>query len=255
MRSFGGDIFLSHVVDLFVAMLKQPIVSMGETLSLLELPNSTTASGSKSPLFVFGNTPRSNLKPTPDAMNTPKMSVTLNREGKRNVSAHAVSEENKYVESGSSNKYNINSTDRNNDDNETNKFRGGKRRKILMLMDSNRQFLDSSRLWDNLHIEPCGNTPDLVKILQRIDVSQYDVIIVHVGVNDIDKHSSASVAERLAEITQQIADAAPQSKILLSEVTPRQFNRDNEVRECNEILPNLLDSEVTLIRHSNLRNQ
>lgn len=123
-----------------------------------------------------------------------------------------------------------------------------------MLMDSNRQYLDSSRLWDNLRIEPCGNTPDLAKILQRTDVSKYDVIIVHVGVNDIDKYDGATVAEKLAQFTKKIAEAAPLAKILLSEVTPRQLSRDDEVKECNEILPNLLDSGVTLIRHSNLRN-
>ena len=46
-------------------------------------------------------------------------------------------------------------------------------------------------------------------------------------------------------------------KIIVSEVTPRQLYRDDEVIECNKILHATLrfDKEVTIAKHGNLRNE
>ena len=114
--------------------------------------------------------------------------------------------------------------------------------------------LRADLLWDNLTIVPCGNTPELCQLLPKHELNNYDVIIVHVGVNDIDKHDGPTVAEKLADVTKRIAEAAPHAKILLSEVTPRQLNRDDQVVECNQLLPSAVHSDIVIIRHSNLRN-
>ena len=42
--------------------------------------------------------------------------------------------------------------------------------------------------------------------------------------------------------------------MIISEVTPRQIRRDEEVQICNKTLHNQLGESVTLANHSNLRN-
>ena len=127
-----------------------------------------------------------------------------------------------------------------------------------MFMDSNRKYLDSSRLWDNLEIVACGSIPELLSLISRgkSKLTQYDVIIIHVGVNDIDKFDGKTVAVKLANAAKVITSAAPQAKILLSEVTPRQLTKDDQVQVCNKSLKEILqDTNIDIIRHSNLRNR
>ena len=90
-----------------------------------------------------------------------------------------------------------------------------------MLMDSNRRFLDQSLLWENLTLLQVGNIPDLHVMLGKQNLSDYDVIIVHVGVNDIDNTSGETVAQKVVHVTSKIKNLAPGTKIVLSEVTPR----------------------------------
>ena len=49
----------------------------------------------------------------------------------------------------------------------------------------------------------------------------------------------------------------PNVKVVVSEVTPRQIHRDDEVQRCNTALHTALDKEldVTIAKHSNLRNE
>ena len=44
--------------------------------------------------------------------------------------------------------------------------------------------------------------------------------------------------------------------MLVSEITPRQLTKDDEVLKCNKELKEILkdEQEVTIVRHSNLRN-
>ena len=86
-----------------------------------------------------------------------------------------------------------------------------------MFMDSNRKYLDSSRLWVNLEIVACGNIPELLSLISRgkSKLTQYDVIIIHVGVNDIDKFDGKTVAVKLANAAKVIASTSSKAKILL----------------------------------------
>ena len=124
-----------------------------------------------------------------------------------------------------------------------------------MFMDSNRNYLNPGMLWDNLTIVPAGCTNELLHKIEKNDLRNFDVIIIHVGVNDIDNHDGKSVAKRLIDITSRIKASAPGIHIILSEVTPRQLRKDNEVLICNEELKVLQNTDnITLARHSNLRD-
>ena len=122
-------------------------------------------------------------------------------------------------------------------------------------MDSNRNFLDPELLWENLTIIPTGNIPELLRNIDKNDLREYDVVVIHVGVNDIDTSDGKAVAKKLIEVTSRIKASTPGTKIILSEVTQRQLYRDDEVITCNKELRILQETDVTLARHSNLRDE
>ena len=123
-------------------------------------------------------------------------------------------------------------------------------------MDSNRQYLDPDLLWDNLRIVPAGNVVELIRKVEENDLRDFDIVIIHVGVNDLDKQDGKTVAKRLISVTSRIKASAPGTHIILSEVTPRQLSRDTEVISCNKELYETLDTaeNITIARHSNLRD-
>ena len=123
-------------------------------------------------------------------------------------------------------------------------------------MDSNRNYLDLDLLWENLTLVPTGNMSELLQNLEKNDLRDYDVVVIHVGVNDIDRTEGREVAKRLINVTSRIKAAAPGIQIILSEVTPRQLTRDDEVIACNEELRILQGTDnITLAKHSNLRDK
>ena len=129
-------------------------------------------------------------------------------------------------------------------------------RKILMFMDSNQRFLDETRLWKNLTMRQVGDIPDLHKAMMKHKLDEFDVVIIHVGVNDIDATTGKTVAQKLIHVTSKIKKAAPGIKIILSEVTPRK-TKDEEVQTCNKELREILKvaENITLVKHDNLRNE
>ena len=64
------------------------------------------------------------------------------------------------------------------------------------------------------------------------------------------------MAKDLIEVVHKIRHYHPLMKIIVSEVTPRQIFRDDEVKKCNLALHSSLlhETNVTLAFHSNLRN-
>ena len=103
---------------------------------------------------------------------------------------------------------------------------------------------------------PVGCLPEFDKTILNYDLREYDVVIIHIGVNDLDHNSGMNVARRLIRLTSSIKSSAPGIKIILSEITPRQLTRDNEVVACNNELHETLGKaeNITLANHSNLRN-
>ena len=131
-----------------------------------------------------------------------------------------------------------------------------KKKKILMMMDSNRRHLNEDLLWENLTLIQVGNIPDLHKTIAKQNLPDFDVVVLHVGVNDIDTTTGETVAQKLIHVTSKIKKLAPGITIVLSEVTPRK-TKDEEVISCNNKLHEILDTaeNITLARHSNLRNE
>ena len=128
--------------------------------------------------------------------------------------------------------------------------------KTILFMDSNSKFLIEDKLWENNTIISCGTTYDLRQLLPSTKFDGVGLIYIHTGVNDIDTEDGNKVAKNLIDIVKLIKQNLPNVKVVVSEVTPRQMHRDDEVQKCNTALHTALDTEdnVTIAKHSNLRN-
>ncbi len=127
--------------------------------------------------------------------------------------------------------------------------------RTIIFMDSNRKILDTELLWKHSTMVECGNIPTLLNKIKSVPIDEYDIVVIHVGVNDIDSKDGPSVADDLLTALDNIRSKAPNIKIVLSEVTPRQHTRDDEVIECNKQLKTYASSfNVTFVEHSNLRS-
>lgn len=127
--------------------------------------------------------------------------------------------------------------------------------KTLLVMDSNKQYL-TDELWKNSRMLFCATAGELLtKSPDLIREHQPDVVLIHTGTNDLDHRDGATVARTLAHIAQKMRKEHPHLKIIVSEVTPRRYYKDDQVKICNEQLENLLKpmDNVTLAFHSNLR--
>ena len=129
-------------------------------------------------------------------------------------------------------------------------------RKSILFMDSNLAFLDPEMLWKNLTLIPCGTTHILRDKLRDACLNDYEIVFIHTGVNNIDTEDGEVVAKDIIDIVQKLRHHHPSIKVIVSEITPRQVFRDDEVVKCNELLRSTLKTteNVTMAFHSNLRN-
>ena len=82
-------------------------------------------------------------------------------------------------------------------------------------------------------------------------------VLISCGVNDIDEKPGLDVALEIINTVNRIKLEHPLTKIVVSEVTPRNDVRDSEVRACNsELHERLNDLEnVFLVKLDNLRDE
>ncbi len=73
------------------------------------------------------------------------------------------------------------------------------------------------------------------------------------GVNDLDDEDGESVASRITELIMQIKNMYANIRIVVNEVTPRNDDRDEEVKKCNGALVNEGD-DIFIAQQKNLRD-
>ena len=132
--------------------------------------------------------------------------------------------------------------------------RGSKR--SVMLCDSNRKHLVADQLWRGIEIIPCGSVRDLKTMIPTIELEHTRLLIINVGVNDLDKKDGRDVFNELKSILEDITKSVPHIKIVLSEITPRNDERDAQVIICNALLKDAFSRSrnVTIAHHNKLRN-
>ena len=128
---------------------------------------------------------------------------------------------------------------------------------LLIYMDSNRKYVDWRKFWTLRGTEKhfCGSLLDVERHF-REETRTPKYILLHVGVNDIDTRTPEQVSEHLRAILQSMKKKFNRVQIIVSEITPRNDDKDENVKRCNELINSICKDKdyITIARHSNLRN-
>ena len=126
-------------------------------------------------------------------------------------------------------------------------------------MDSNRKFINFkdllAREFNNKLtpiVIPCGNIRKAESILNSTQISTPHIILLHIGINDLDDQRPENIALKLKELSESFQNKF-NCEVFISGVTPRGDHYQNHVHEVNNRLKLLLSSStVKLITHKNL---
>ena len=82
-------------------------------------------------------------------------------------------------------------------------------------------------------------------------------ILISLGVNDIDTKTPQEVCDQVIKLTELIRERYGNPKIILSELTPRNDEKDKEVLDCNQLLKTFADSaeHIIMAKQSGLRTE
>ena len=82
-------------------------------------------------------------------------------------------------------------------------------------------------------------------------------VLINVGVNDIDHKTAEEVFHQLQIVVNLLREKDNNPKIIISEVTPRIDEKDEEVKKCNDLIDAYASSYdyIFLAKQSNLRSE
>lgn len=131
---------------------------------------------------------------------------------------------------------------------------------LIILMDSNRRFLDPTKISPEeklkVKILPCHSVQQSLDIMENVTFTKAKIIMLHFGVNDIESQSIERFSLNMKHIVTKFRSKYPDAKILVSEITPRMDDLNPKVKECNAHLKVVLkgDPQVYVIYHNFLDN-
>ena len=132
---------------------------------------------------------------------------------------------------------------------------------IIVLMDSNRKFIDKNKLFPNEKalILACPTIERGREILQQTKFVDQHTIIIHTRVNDLENCSPQEVSNKFCELLLSYKTTYPTIKIIASSITPRKDQLNTAVKRANELIHNELKKDqmkdIILIDNSNLDKQ
>ena len=96
------------------------------------------------------------------------------------------------------------------------------------------------KLWklNNLVFTRCGQLHDVSEYIDKTNIEESNNILLIVGCNDLDQKNHEQVFGEMVTILDQIRNKYKNNKFIISEITPRNDNRDNEVKCFNSVLVN-----------------
>ena len=136
-------------------------------------------------------------------------------------------------------------------------------KRIVLLTDSNGKRLDKKKFCQPVPLKDvlwtiCYTLDQVDAALDSLKDTEIDMLVICCGTNDIDTIPGVTVAERLVKLTHQAKLQHPNTKIVVSETTPRQFDRDDEIKLCNAAIhthlgqtPNVAIAVQSRLRDSN----
>ena len=131
---------------------------------------------------------------------------------------------------------------------------------IAILMDSNRKFLDPTKLCcnQNVQIIPCGNIQSAKSIISESRLKNPQILVFNTGVNDVEGTDDAStIAKNLLEVISITRAQFPTCKIVVCEITSRYDELNTKVEQANTQLRSALENieNVFIVSHENLNEK
>ena len=125
--------------------------------------------------------------------------------------------------------------------------------KYLLLMDSNRRFLQSQCIGDgDVTIIKTSTAAEILGVVSVLDLKQTKHIMISSGTNDTDKKDVDEIVQILVDAARQIQTMYPGINVYISDLLPRKELAQRETRQINAKLNELLPETIHRIRHSNL---
>ena len=131
---------------------------------------------------------------------------------------------------------------------------------IIVLMDSNRRFMDIEASFVNKKVRtiPSGSVQKAKSIIGNPRFQEIDAILIHTGTNDLEDSSldSQTIASNLLQVINNATVKFPSAEVFLSEIIPRRDEFNLKGIEVNSILANAAQSaSFKLIKHTNLARE
>ena len=130
---------------------------------------------------------------------------------------------------------------------------------LVILTDSNFNHIDYKKLWTlrNSERKRCSTLRDVETFIENTNITDMHHILVSTGVNDIDHINGVQVFNKISHIIHQIRTKYPTVKIIFSEITPRNDDKDGEVIVCNRMLNSYANTQtdIFIAHHENLRDE
>ena len=119
---------------------------------------------------------------------------------------------------------------------------------IILLMDSNKKFLDKNKLFpkEKVYIVTCPTINKGHEILQQTNFLENHTIIIHTSVNNIKTRSAEEGSGKLCKLLSSFKTSYPTTKIIVSGITPRKDKFYIAVRTVNQLIRTELEKEELL---------
>ena len=125
-------------------------------------------------------------------------------------------------------------------------------------MDSNSRYINFRKLWTlkNTDIQRCGTIAEVSKLVDRTEYTNIKYFFFSVGCNDVEYKDGDGVFADIKILVEKITSKYDNVKVILSEITPRMDEFDENVKDCNKLLHEYTkeNQNLFLTRNSNLRD-
>ena len=131
---------------------------------------------------------------------------------------------------------------------------------IVILIDSNRRFINKKRLSPNqkVYMLPCGSINQVKKILSDLVFFGQHTLVLHFGVNDFETMSPQESCKSMRNVLLLCKEKFKTEKVIVSGITPRKDELNSEVKLANQSIMNEISKEpfkdIIYVENSNLQD-
>ena len=140
-----------------------------------------------------------------------------------------------------------------NNKRENNKNKSEIFEEVIILMDSNRKYIDENKLWRNHTCKKlkAGDAEEAWKVVNDYNFKKARYLILGIGTNDVETTHEEDVCKEIINIGIRLKKEYPLAKILISQLPPRKDEFANK-KKLNEILKRSIPESLYIIRNDNL---